>query len=59
MQVRELLEGQILHKNLKQRAADLFTALKNEDLQQQHEEMEAKVTGLNKAYDVFEKLHLV
>lgn len=54
-----MLEAQVLHKNLKLRADDLFSAMKNEDLQHQRDEMEAKVTGLNKASDVFRKLHLV
>ncbi|KAI4206656.1 MAG: hypothetical protein LQ349_009915 [Xanthoria aureola] len=58
-EVIELMENQKLHKAMKQRSPDIFAAMKDTDLQQKREEMAAKVSGLNKAFDVLEKLQLV
>lgn len=59
VQVTEKLEDQVLHRQLKKRALDIFTATKDEDLQKKRLEVELKVQGLDKAFDVFAKLGLV
>ena len=55
----EKLESQVLHRQLKHRAHDIFAATKDENLQKKRLEVEAKVQGLDKAYEVFVKLGLV
>lgn len=58
-QVSEQLENQILHRQLKQGAHDIFRATKDEDLHKKRQEVEAKVDSLDEAYEVFVKLELV
>ena len=59
LQVSEQLENQVLHRQLKRRACDIFTATKDEDLQKSRQAIETKANGLDKAFDVFVKLGLV
>lgn len=59
LQVVEKLEDQVLYQQLRSRAADIFSATKDVDLQQQREEVEEKVNGLNRAFDTFARFGLV
>ena len=58
LQVIDKLEDQVLYRQLKERANDIFTASKNDDLQRQRQEVQEKVNSLDKAFNVLAKLNL-
>ena len=59
LQVSEQLEEQVLHRRLKQRAHDIFSATQDINLHKKRQEVETKLNGLDMAYDVFARFNLV